>query len=73
MVDMDEFVYIVNGTLKDYLVNNKFNKCDFIRLHWVSTNDNGLLLKYCIIKEKSKDNRAKSLFFLNSIKKINNK
>jgi len=43
MVDMDEFVYIVNGTLKDYLVNNKFNKCDFIRLHWVSTNDNGLV------------------------------
>ena len=43
MIDMDEFVYIVNGTLKDYLVNNKFNKCDFIRLHWVTTNDNGLV------------------------------
>ena len=43
IIDMDEFVYIVNGTLKDYLVDNKFNKCDFIRLHWVSTNDNGLV------------------------------
>ena len=43
MIDMDEFVYIVNGTIKDYLSNNKFNKCDFIRLHWVSTNDNGLV------------------------------
>ena len=43
MIDMDEFVYIVNGTLKDYLANNKFNKCDFIRLHWVTTNDNGLV------------------------------
>jgi len=43
MIDMDEFVYIVNGTLKDYLVNNKFNKCDFKRLHWVTTNDNSLV------------------------------
>lgn len=43
MIDMDEFIYIVNGTLKDYLTNNKFNKCDFIRFHWVSTNDNGLV------------------------------
>ena len=35
-------------------------------------NYNLLLLKYCIIKEKSKDNRAKSLFFQDYLILINN-
>ena len=43
MVDMDEFVYIVNDTLKGYLTNKIFDKCDFIKLHWVLTTDNNLI------------------------------
>ena len=43
MVDMDEFVYIVNNTLKEYLKNKIFNKCDFIKLHWVIPTDNDLI------------------------------
>ena len=43
MVDMDEFLYIVNSSLKDYLVNENFDKCDFIKFNWVNANDNGLL------------------------------
>ena len=43
MVDMDEYLYIVNNTLKNYLSNQIFNKCDFIIFHWVIPNDNNLL------------------------------
>ena len=43
MVDMDEFLYIVNNSLKDYLVSKDFDKCDFIKFNWVNANDNGLL------------------------------
>ena len=43
MFDMDEFLYIVNDTLKGYLSNNIFNKCDFIKLHWVISTDNNLV------------------------------
>ena len=43
MVDMDEYVYIVKDTLKEYLSNKVFNKCDFIKLHWVIPTDNELL------------------------------
>ena len=43
MVDMDEYLYIVNNTLKNYLSNKIFNKCDFIKFHWVIPNDNNLL------------------------------
>ena len=43
MVDMDEYLYIVNDTLKNYLMNERFNKCDFIKIHWVDTTDNNLL------------------------------
>ena len=43
MVDMDEFLYIVNNTLKNYLSNHIFNKCDFIKFHWVIPNDNNLI------------------------------
>jgi len=43
MVDMDEYLYIVNNTLKNYLSNHIFNKCDFIIFHWVIPNDNNLL------------------------------
>ena len=43
MLDMDEFLYIVNNTLKGYLSNKRFNKCDFIKINWVITKDNNLL------------------------------
>jgi hypothetical protein len=43
MVDMDEYLYIVNNTLKDYLSNKIFNKCDFIKFNWVIPNDNNLV------------------------------
>ena len=43
MVDMDEFLYIVNDTLKNYLMNERFYKCDFIKIHWVNSRDNNIL------------------------------
>lgn len=43
MVDMDEYLYIVDDTLKNYLTNRIFNKCDFIKIHWVNSKDNNLL------------------------------
>lgn len=43
MVDMDEYLYIVNNTLKNYLSNLIFNNCDFIKFHWVIPNDNNLV------------------------------
>jgi len=43
MVDFDEYVYIVNDTLKNYLNSEIFNKCDFIKLHWLVPTDNKLL------------------------------
>ena len=43
MVDMDEFLYIVDDTLKGYLTKKIFNKCDFIKFHWVIPTDNDLI------------------------------
>ena len=43
MVDMDEYLVIVNDTLKNYLLNPVFNKCDFIKIHWAIATDNNLL------------------------------
>ena len=43
MVDMDEYLYIINDTLKNYLNNDVFNKCDFIKIHWANARDNNLL------------------------------
>ena len=40
MVDMDEFLYIKNDKLKNYLLKPVFNKCDFIKFHWVLPTDN---------------------------------
>lgn len=42
MVDMDEYLYIVNNTLKRYLNSNDFIKCDFIKFHSVIPSDNNL-------------------------------
>ena len=35
MIDFDEYLVIVNNTLKNYLSNPIFKKCDFIKFHWV--------------------------------------
>ena len=43
MIDMDEFLYIVDDTLKGYLTKKRFNKCDFIKVNWVLAKDNGLI------------------------------
>jgi len=40
IVDIDEFLIIVNDTLKHYLSNNVFDKCDFIKINWVMPTDN---------------------------------
>ena len=40
MVDMDEFLYVENNKLKNYLMHPIFNKCDFIKFHWVHPTDN---------------------------------
>jgi hypothetical protein len=43
MVDMDEFLFIVNNSLKRYLSSKIFKKCDFIKFHWVIPTDNDLI------------------------------
>ena len=43
MVDIDEYLYIVGDTLKGYLKDKRFNKCDFIKFHWVLPKDNNLI------------------------------
>ena len=43
MLDMDEYLYIVNNTLTSYLTNKRFNKCDFIKINWVIATDNDLI------------------------------
>ena len=43
MNDVDEYLVIKNDTLKHYLSDNKFKKCDFIKFHWVLARDNNLL------------------------------
>ena len=43
MVDMDEYLYIVKDTLKNYLTKHVFDKCDFIKINWANALDNNLL------------------------------
>ena len=44
MIDMDEYLVIKNNdTLKGYLTDHVFDKCDFIKLHWRIPSDNNLL------------------------------
>ena len=67
MFDMDEYLYIVDGNIKDYLTNNIFDKSDFIRNHWVSTNDNNLVH----YENRSLFDRFKAPYFKdNTIKSI---
>ena len=43
MNDVDEYLIIKTGSLRNYLSQRKFNICDFIKIHWVVPNDNNLL------------------------------
>ena len=43
MIDMDEYLYIKYDNLKNYLMKPIFNKCDFIKFHWVHPTDNNHL------------------------------
>ena len=44
MIDMDEYLVIKNNdTLKGYLTDKVFDKCDFLKLHWRIPSDNNLL------------------------------
>ena len=43
MFDMDEFLFIVKDSLKNYLNQGFLKKCDFIKLYWVLPTDNNLL------------------------------
>ena len=44
MIDMDEYLVIKNNdTLKGYLTDQVFDKCDFLKLHWRIPYDNNLI------------------------------
>ena len=43
MADMDEFLFVVNDTVKHYLSSDFLDKCDFIKINWVMSTDNGLI------------------------------
>ena len=43
MTDIDEYLVIRNESLKNYLSSPEFEKCDFIKIHWVATTDNNLV------------------------------
>ena len=43
MNDIDEYLVIKTESLRHYLSNHKFKKCDFIKFHWVVAKDNNLL------------------------------
>ena len=43
MNDIDEYLVIRNDSLRHYLSESKFKKCDFIKFHWILPNDNNLI------------------------------
>ncbi len=43
MIDADEYLVIKNNALNYYLSENIFQKCDFIKIHWIQPTDNNLL------------------------------
>ena len=43
MTDIDEYLVIRNESLKNYLSSPEFEKCDFVKIHWVATTDNNLV------------------------------
>ena len=43
MIDIDEYLVIKNNSLKNYLLDDIFINCDFIKIHWAVATDNNLL------------------------------
>lgn len=43
MNDIDEYLVIINDTIRNYLSRPKLKRCDFIKIHWVVATDNNLL------------------------------
>lgn len=43
MFDMDEYLFVVNDTLVNYLSRQIFDKCDIINFHWMIPTDNNLV------------------------------
>ena len=43
MIDIDEYLIIRNNTLRGYLNDKIFDKCDTIKIHWLMARDNDLL------------------------------
>ena len=39
---MDEFLYIVNNTLENYLSSDILDKCDIVKINWAISRDNDL-------------------------------
>jgi hypothetical protein len=74
MIDMDEFLVIVNDKLKNYLLQSVFKKCDFIKINWAIPSDNNLLhYDNRSLFERFKGPYAKSIFIKSIIRgNINN-
>ena len=74
MVDTDEYLVIVNDTLKNYLSKKVFDKCDFIKINWVFATDNGLLhYENKSLFERFKEPYKKSIYIKSIIRgKIEN-
>ena len=69
MVDMDEYLYIKKNRLKNYLLKRVFNKCDFIKFHWVFPNDNNhLYYENKSLFERFKGPYIKSIFIKSIIR-----
>ena len=43
MIDVDEYLVIKNETLKNYLSDNIFKECDFLKIHWLQPTNNNLV------------------------------
>ena len=73
MIDTDEYLIIVNDTLKNYLSKNIFDKCDFIIINWVIATDNELHYENKSLFVRFKGPYKKSIFIKSIIRgKIEN-
>ena len=69
MIDMDEYLYIKKDELKSYLLKPIFNKCDFIKFHWVHPTDNNhLYYENKSLFERFKPPYKKSIFIKSIIR-----
>ena len=69
MIDMDEYLFINKDELKTYLLKPIFNKCDFIKFHWVHPTDNNhLYYENKSLFERFKPPYKKSIFIKSIIR-----